>query len=362
MDIEDNEIALFPNRVADGEDDNLYGKIVSNEDEAYNLYNTYALRVGFSVRRGRKRYSGKPINISQREFVCSKESITNDENPLEVKKVNRLETRTGCKAFIQFNIENDVWKVTNFKPTHNHDLASPLERHLLKSSRKISKEKAGVIDTMKNAGLNTKDVYAYISTEHGEDENVGFLQKDCSNHVHRQKMVKVEAGDAQSPMNYLKKKKAEDPMFFYAVQVDQKNRLTNFFWRDGRSKIDYDSFGDVMIFDTTFRTNKYNLICAPFVSVNHHWNNVMFGCAFLLDETAASFKWLFQSFLESMGNREPQAIFTDQDAAMAKAIREVFKTTKHRLCLWHISKNAPSHLGHLNGDSDFQVLWNKCCT
>ena len=74
-------------------------------------------------------------------------------------------------------------------------------------------------------------------------------------------------------------------MFFYAIQVDQENRMTNIFWRDGRSRIDYNSFGDVICFDTTYRTNKYNMICAPFVGVNHHWKNVLFGYAFLLDET-----------------------------------------------------------------------------
>ena len=59
-------------------------------------------------------------------------------------------------------------------------------------------------------------------------------------------------------------------MFFYAIQVDQENLMTNFFWRDGRSRIDYNSFGDVICFDTTYRTNKYNIKCAPFVGVNHH--------------------------------------------------------------------------------------------
>ena len=69
------------------------------------------------------------------------------------------------------------------------------------------------------------------------------------------------------------------------MQVDQDNIMTNFFWRDGRSKIDYDSFGDVVIFDTTYQINRYNLICAPFVGINHHWKNALFGCAFLINET-----------------------------------------------------------------------------
>ena len=54
----------------------------------------------------------------------------------------------------------------------------------------------------------------------------------------------------------------EDLVFFYAIQVDDENRMTNPFWRDGRSRIDYNSFGDVICFDTTYRTNKDNMICA----------------------------------------------------------------------------------------------------
>ena len=80
----------------------------------------------------------------------------------------------------------------------------------------------------------------------------------------------IEARDGQSVINLLKNKQIEDPMFFYSVQVDQDNRMENFFWRDGRSKIDYDSFRDVVIFYTTYRTNRYNLICAPFVGINYH--------------------------------------------------------------------------------------------
>ena len=46
------------------------------------------------------------------------------------------------------------------------------------------------------------------------------------------------------------------PMFSYTVQLDNKGHMTNFFWRDGNSLIDYESFGDVIIFDTTYvRTN-----------------------------------------------------------------------------------------------------------
>jgi hypothetical protein len=98
------------------------------------------------------------------------------------------------------------------------------------------------------------------------------------------------------------------------------------------------------------------LIFAPFVGVNHHWQNVMFGFAFLFYETATSFIWLFKVFLESMEKNQPKTIFTDQDSAMEKAIKEVMPNACHRLCLWHIAKNAPPHLGTLKSNQKFQSL------
>ena len=79
------------------------------------------------------------------------------------------------------------------------------------------------------------------------------------------------------------------------------------------------------------------MICAPFVGVNHHWQSVLFGCAFLLDEATSSFIWLFKTFIEAMEWKQLQTIFTDQCAVITNAIENVMQHTQHRLCLWHIS-------------------------
>ena len=100
----------------------------------------------------------------------------------------------------------------------------------------------------------------------------------------------------------------------------------------------YHYFGDVVSFDTTYRTNKYDMSFAPFTGVNHHLQSIQFGCALLQDETEATFLWLFQTWLEAMGGRHPTSIITDQDLAMKAAIAKVFPNTHHRLCLWHIKK------------------------
>ena len=195
-------------------DDNLLDKVVNSEDEAYALYNDYALRIGFSIRKGKPRYFSGSKNIRQREFLCSKEGFKLDEDPHDEKKWNKLETRTGCKALIRFIVEDGVWRVTVFNPEHNHELAALSERHLLRSGCRISKPKASVIESMVNAGISTKNVYSYLTKEVGGSENVGFTIRDCYNYMNMQRMFMISVGDAQNLLNYFKSRHAEDPMFF----------------------------------------------------------------------------------------------------------------------------------------------------
>ena len=67
-------------------------------------------------------------------------------------------------------------------------------------------------------------------------------------------------------------------------------------------KSDYLLFGNLFVFDTTCRTNHYEIICIPFVCMNHHAKHVMVGCGFLMNEKVESFVWLFETFLEVMDN------------------------------------------------------------
>ncbi|XP_055960536.1 protein FAR1-RELATED SEQUENCE 5-like [Mercurialis annua] len=341
--------------------DQLLKKVVYNEEQAYELYRNYGFRIGFSVRKGKQSYYSGTKNIKTKDYYCSKEGLRHDDRNSE-SSFSKLDTRTGCKAMIRFDIdEQGVWRVNRFADEHNHILASPTKRHLLRSVRSVSLSKGVVLNSMVNAGIRTIDAYSYMAEEGGGAENIGFTKKDCYNYIDVEKNKLIEVGDSQSLVNHFRRKANEEgEMFYWDVQLDEKGRMTHFYWRDGRSKVDYDNFGDVVVFDTTYRTNRYDLVCAPFVGVNHHWKNVMFGCAFLLDEKTETFEWLFNTFLESMGNRAPVTIFTDQDKAMEKAIEKVLPTTRHRLCLWHISKNAASHLGTLNSNQIFHNLFNKC--
>ncbi|KAK9282661.1 hypothetical protein L1049_010881 [Liquidambar formosana] len=124
--------------------------------------------------------------------------------------------------------------------------------------------------------------------------------------------------------------------FTFTIKENSENKFTHCFWANATSKKEYKFFGDVVIFYTTYNTNKYGLIFAPIVGVNNHWQTVMFGCAFLSGETTDSFVWLFEQFLKAMPASPPKMIIIDQDPTMPNAIAQLFPNALHRYCSWHI--------------------------
>ena len=98
---------------------------------------------------------------------------------------------------------------------------------------------------------------------------------------------------------------------------------------------DYTLFEDLVVFDTAHRTNKYSLICEPFVGMNHHAMNAIFGSVFLMNERIASFVWLLNTFLNSTGCKHAMTVMIDQAFSMAAAIKMVFPLARYRLLVYY---------------------------
>ncbi|KAK8549186.1 hypothetical protein V6N13_063582 [Hibiscus sabdariffa] len=132
---------------------NLMGVAVDSEEAAYNLYKDYGHRMGFSVRRGRNMYVSSTNVIRCKDYFCSKEGFKEFEGDINVKQHNKLETRNGCQAVIRFTMEDNIWTVTRFISEHNHELATPSKRHLLRSATSLLPAKANVISSMATTSL-----------------------------------------------------------------------------------------------------------------------------------------------------------------------------------------------------------------
>jgi zinc finger SWIM domain-containing protein 3 len=159
----------------------------------------------------------------------------------------------------------------------------------------------------------------------------------------------------------MENKVSKDVNFFYSIQVDENDLITNIFWADSKMVSDYAMFGDVICFDTTYTKLDDGRPFGLIIGVNNHKKTVVFGATLLYDETAKSFASFFKTFLKVMSDKHLRTILTDEDAAMAKAISEVLIYSIHRLCVWHMNQNACKHLGGVVKDyKKFNVDFQHC--
>ncbi|XP_021815269.1 protein FAR1-RELATED SEQUENCE 5-like isoform X2 [Prunus avium] len=352
--------------------------VFNTMEEARNYYEEYGRQEGFWIRtRSSSKTRRRLDEVTSRQFVCAHEgkyvpkntsqkaSEENDERNLsEIENMKRTgkncsTVKCGCKASMRIKLDrwSNKWKVSSFQDSHNHKPVTPERRMKMKSNRVMPKAAKILTETFHEENLPIAKVPSILGGPH-----IGFNNRDCYNHLRNVRHRQLDGGDAQSVLTYFRKKQAENPQIcFYAIQCDENGRAANFFWVDARSRMAYHYFGDVVTFDTTYRTNKYDMPFAPFTGVNHHLQSIQFGCALLQDETEVTFLWLFETWLEAMGGRHPVSIITDQDLAMKGAIAKIFPNTRHRLCLWHIKKKFAEKLSHVYfKKSKFKIQMKKC--
>nr|XP_025678014.1 protein FAR1-RELATED SEQUENCE 5-like [Arachis hypogaea] len=196
----------------------------------------------------------------------------------------------------------------------------------------------------------------YIAFQKGGYHHAGFTHKYLYNHIDRYRRSKVKNGDANAAINYLIGKSNNDPLFFGKYTFTSDKKLEHKFWADGQSIVDYHCFGDIVAFDSTYKKNKYNKPLVIFSGCNHHGKTVIFGFDLLSDETTETYKWLLETFVEAMGGKSSKAVITEGDLAMRDAIKNVLPDATHRLCGWHLQKNACENIKNPNFLRDFKGL------
>lgn len=219
---------------------------------------------------------------------------------------NSASSRTGCQAKIRLlRISDHSWYVSTINDTHNHRLTTacgenkqwgshgqldPITKNFIKKLRENNVSLGRICNVLGVAGscMRKQAVRSMYS------------------HLVQQNMI----DDIGKTMNLLTSMKSKDPGLEVKFQLDRKGTLTSMLWCTGRNKYDYSRFGDVMTFDTTYRTNLYSLPFGLFVGINNHFQSIIFGGVLLTTEKTEDFECAFETFLQIMDGKAPKTILT----------------------------------------------------
>ncbi|KAK1379352.1 hypothetical protein POM88_026096 [Heracleum sosnowskyi] len=217
-------------------------QVFPNLDTAFEYYEDYGRECGFTVRRSTEKTNNAGKTILK-YFVCSRagpndysESARGNSS---YKHRNRKTVSAQCICPAKLSLcadgENSFF-VYKFIETHNHPFASKSGMQFLRCNRSLT------------------------------DFHQHFI---------------VDA-DIQL---------TSDGAFKYEYEIDSSNRLTRLFWADGIGRQNYEVFGDVVSFDATYRTNRYNMVFVPLIGIDNHWKSVTFAGALLESESSENFTW-----------------------------------------------------------------------
>ncbi|KAF7806718.1 protein FAR1-RELATED SEQUENCE 5-like [Senna tora] len=234
----------------------------------------------------------------------------------------RRETRTDCKARICLVVQNGKFRVKDFIEEHNHVLHIAETTYMLVSQRCMSDVHSHEIELADDFGIQQRATFAPMNNHVEGRANLGCTHLDQKNYLCSQRQKSLKYGEAGCLLGHFQDQFSANPSFFHAYQMDLDEKITNIFWADARMLLDYDYFGDVVSLDTAYCTNNAHRPLALFSGFNHHRGVVFFGAALLYDETTASYKWLFETFLKAHNQKKPQTIFTNHDQALTKALHE----------------------------------------
>lgn len=180
------------------------------------------------------------------------------------------------------------WIFSFFVEEHNHVVATLIKVHLLRPHTNVS-------TTKRKFWLSnySEQIYQYINKWGSLKLNLGVF--------------KILIGF----FFLFFKRKTKNVLHFILTLNLMKQTLVRCFWLGLFTRRSYDCFGDVVVFNTTYSTNVYSMIFAPFSNVNHHGQTIIFGCTFFNGEKTKSSIWLFTKLLDVMVKVAPQVIIID---------------------------------------------------
>ncbi|XP_057728784.1 protein FAR1-RELATED SEQUENCE 5-like [Arachis stenosperma] len=269
----------------------------------------------------------------------------------------------AAKFYKDYSKDVGIWIISKVVLHHSHPCC-PDQAQMLQQHRKLSMSVRRTIENNEEAGIRPSKTFQSFVAIAGGHRELNFIEKDVRNYITREVRNVSEQEDAKEFGKYLLRMKEKNQNFFFELELEDDQSIKLAFWADARSIVACEYIGDVISFDTTYNTNRYNLVCGSFVGVNHHGQSTLLGFDLMKNEDIESFKWLFQCWLPCMGGNALKGILTDQCASMQRAIETCMPTIIYYWCIWHIITKIPSKLNGYNGHTEIQqeisqVVWNS---
>ncbi|WOK99154.1 protein FAR1-RELATED SEQUENCE 11 [Canna indica] len=371
MPLESNLIQVEQHSTSEAIVDTPYvGQSFRTDDEAQEYYTNFARKNGFAIRRERSKGNpSHPLGVYKRELVCHRAGVSLPRKTAELKRQrNKKSSRCKCEAqmIIKKNVSKGTtcWIVIHFSNEHNHELLDSEEVRHLPAYRNIPPAVRERILVLAKAGCTVNLMMRALEMERGvKPGQLSFTERDLRNFLQASKSIDRET-EGSELLKACKCMRDKNPDFRYDYTLDSNEKLEHIAWSYPDAVHAYKVFGDVIIFDTTYRLYAYDRPFGVWFGVDNYGNLIFLGCALLQDEKPTSFRWALRSFVSLMDGKFPQTILTDVDMGLRDAMINELPNTKHAFGIWYIIQRLSGWFSTLLGNqyNSFLNAFHQVCS
>ncbi|XP_056685661.1 protein FAR1-RELATED SEQUENCE 5-like [Spinacia oleracea] len=194
--------------------------------------------------------------------------VTCVEEPIVKRKTKKY----GSPVMLYGARKENIWVVKTVVNEHVNHIPTPSKSNHISMFRvkRITQTLLKQMENDHDSGAPVAQIFNNLAGRRNGVENIGFTKKDMHNILNKRMRLRIRDGDAVAMINYLDKTTKDNQNFFHLHRLDKTVKFKDVMWVDARSRAAYQYFGDVVCFDSTYLTNKYELPFSNFIGVNHH--------------------------------------------------------------------------------------------
>lgn len=179
------------------------------------------------------------------------------------------------------------------KPSFNEEIMKELDH--LKGRVKTYKSMQEIINKKFNTSFKIYEVRRKVKKLFAE--NFGKASEDAYNFLKLSEEQTKEEG-------------------YFEFECDDENHFQRSIFLSKTMLLYADLFLDVVIVDSTYKRNRFNIPIVNVIGVNNFGHNIMLAFGLLSNETSESYIWFFEHLKHAWRNKNPPNFIVDDSEAI----------------------------------------------
>jgi hypothetical protein len=272
------------------------GMVFESDSKARDFVNAYAIRHNFAVKNGVVKHKNKSLLLVCK---CSRMPLNTGNLPMEVgtrdenSNTRRKIARSmlcDCPWTVRFQIQlNDSWILTQLVDQHEGHQLEGINPFAYPENRPVSAgARETMLDLVRHSSASMRTIASMLNNTYG----LSLLPRDVYNRTYDYTQAK-----GSSTARFIEH--LRDDGYIYRVKVAADNTLEALFFCKPDDVQKARLYGQMVIIDATYKTNKFRLPLVNIVTVDNNLRTVRIALCFVTSEQTPSYIWVVQKLSES---------------------------------------------------------------